>query len=163
MVRYVLLPNLYLAGRGEFLRRHTTVPATVNTDLKEFTICVGVPIAKNFELRPEFRGDFSNQPSFAGQDSQLTGTLAALATSSRSAPQARCATTIFQVAALPRSARERLGNTRTVRFERPRGRKVTRAFSFGGPYVSRSRSFSTPAAVTAGPAPGPVMTSGFFR
>ena len=43
---------------------------------------------------------------------------------------------------------------------------VTIAKQWGGAgrdYVSRSRSFRTPAAVTAGPAPGPVMTSGFLR
>jgi hypothetical protein len=76
MARYVLIPNLYVAARGEWLRRHV---ATINTDLKEFTITLGVPVGKNFELRPEFRGDFSNQMSFNGQDSQLTGTVAALA------------------------------------------------------------------------------------
>jgi hypothetical protein len=42
---------------------------------------VGLPVGKNFELRPEFRFDHAGQSTLIlnGKDNQVTGTLAALA------------------------------------------------------------------------------------
>jgi len=48
-------------------------------------------------------------------------------------------------------------------FARLRGFQTSRDELRSGQPLTRSMSFSTPAAVTAGPAPGPVMTSGFLR
>jgi hypothetical protein len=79
MARYVISDNLNIAARGEFVRNRI---ASVNQDLMEGTIMLGVPVGKNFELRPEFRVDHLGQDaSFlnTGEANQLTGTLAALA------------------------------------------------------------------------------------
>jgi len=84
MGRFVLTPQAYLAVRGEFVRTHLGEGgASVNNNIGEGTVMLGVPIGKNFELRPEVRGDFSGDPIFAGggatgKKNQFTGTLAAL-------------------------------------------------------------------------------------
>jgi len=79
MVRYVINDHVNVAARGEFVRQHFDV-ASANINQEEFTVMVGFPVGKNFELRPEFRGDFSDQMIFAGgtKKNMLTGTLAAL-------------------------------------------------------------------------------------
>lgn len=77
MARYVISDHLNVAARGEFVRGH----AGVNQDIMEGTVMVGLPVGKNFELRPEFRLDHGFQNfAFAntGDANQITGTLAAL-------------------------------------------------------------------------------------
>jgi hypothetical protein len=47
----------------------------------EGTVMLGIPVGKNFELRPEFRFDHNGQSTpFAsnGKSDQVTGTVAAL-------------------------------------------------------------------------------------
>ncbi|HMF40571.1 MAG TPA: outer membrane beta-barrel protein [Polyangia bacterium] len=84
MGRFVLAPQAYLAVRGEFVRTHIGEGgASVNNNMGEGTVMLGVPLGKNFELRPELRGDFSGDAIFAGggaagKKNQFTGTLAAL-------------------------------------------------------------------------------------
>ena len=77
MVRYVINNHINIAGRGEFVRIRNV---GVNQDLMEGTVMVGLPVGRNFELRPEFRIDFLGQDAvFAtGESQQITGTLAAL-------------------------------------------------------------------------------------
>lgn len=82
MGRFVLGEHAYLAARGEFLRtKATTMYGTATTTVEEGTIMLGVPVGKNFELRPEVRGDFSGDNDFAGgtKKNQVTGEIAALA------------------------------------------------------------------------------------
>jgi hypothetical protein len=77
MGRFVLSEHAYLAARGEFLRQH----AAANQDIMEGTVMLGVPVGKNFELRPEFRLDHLGQSSVFPNNlksEQITGTLAAL-------------------------------------------------------------------------------------
>jgi hypothetical protein len=81
MARFVVNANLNLAARGEFARIHTDL-GSVNQDYMGGTVMVGLPVGKNFELRPEFRLDHWGQSLlFAsnGKSDQITGTLAALA------------------------------------------------------------------------------------
>jgi hypothetical protein len=77
MGRYVLSDRLNFAARGEFLQNHSV---GVSTNIGEGTIMMGIDVGKNFELRPEVRGDFSGDQVFAGgsKKNQFTGTLAAL-------------------------------------------------------------------------------------
>ena len=77
MVRYVINSHINVAARGEFVRARTL---GVNGDIMEGTVMVGLPVGKNFELRPEFRCDILGQDqTFAtGESEQITGTLAAL-------------------------------------------------------------------------------------
>ena len=80
MVRYVINDHANIAARGEWARSHVDA-GSLNTDLMEGTIMVGLPVGKNFELRPEFRFDhFGNSVPFSsnGKSDQVTGTLAAL-------------------------------------------------------------------------------------
>src|SRR6185295_12073305 len=56
MGRLVVAEHLNLAARGEFVRYHTAG----NTDLAELTVGAGVPVGKNFELRPEVRFDHTS-------------------------------------------------------------------------------------------------------
>jgi Putative beta-barrel porin-2, OmpL-like. bbp2 len=79
MVRYVINDHVNVAARGEFVRQHFDA-ADLNLNQEEFTVMVGLPIGKNFELRPEIRGDFADQEMlFAnGKKNYFTGTLAAL-------------------------------------------------------------------------------------
>jgi hypothetical protein len=77
MVRYVINDHVNVAGRGEYLGTHVGT----TTSQEEFTVMCGLDVGKNFELRPEVRGDFSGQPIFAGANAkknEFTGTLAAL-------------------------------------------------------------------------------------
>ena len=82
MGRYVVSDHLYLSARGEFVQNHA---GGANTNQEEFTVMAGIPVGKNFELRPEIRGDFANNDAFAfdatgapTKKDQFTGTLAAL-------------------------------------------------------------------------------------
>ena len=77
MGRYVISDRLNFAARGEFLQNHF---AGVSTNVGEGTVMAGIDVGKNFELRPEIRGDFSGDQVFAGgtKKNQFTGTLAAL-------------------------------------------------------------------------------------
>ena len=77
MGRYVISDRLNVAARGEFLQNHF---GGVSTNVGEGTIDLGIDVGKNFELRPEVRGDFSGDNVFAGgtKKNQFTGTLAAL-------------------------------------------------------------------------------------
>jgi hypothetical protein len=80
MARLVINDHLNVAARGEFVRGHTDV-GNVNQDIMEGTVMVGLPVGKNFELRPEFRIDHlgqSTQFSNTGATNMMTGTLAAL-------------------------------------------------------------------------------------
>jgi len=77
MARFVVSDHLYVAARGEWYRTHTTT----NQDAMEGTAMVGLPVGKNFELRPEFRIDHVGQSLLLpnnGKSDQITGTLAAL-------------------------------------------------------------------------------------
>jgi hypothetical protein len=77
MARFVVSDHLNIAARGEWLRSH----AGTNADIIEGTVMVGLPVGKNFELRPEFRLDHNGQDRpFMNNNKtdQITGTLAAL-------------------------------------------------------------------------------------
>jgi len=79
MGRFVINEHLNIAARGEFVRNH--IAMDVNQDIMEGTVMLGVPVGKNFELRPEFRVDHLGQDSSFpnnGKSSQITGTVAAL-------------------------------------------------------------------------------------
>ena len=77
MGRFVISDHLSFAARGEFLQNHF---GGVSTNVGEGTINLGIDVGKNFELRPEVRGDFSGDHVFAAgtKKNQFTGTLAAL-------------------------------------------------------------------------------------
>jgi hypothetical protein len=77
MGRYVVSDRLNVAARGEFLQNHFM---GASSNVGEGTVMVGIDVGKNFELRPEVRGDFSGDQLFAGgtKKNQFTGTLAAL-------------------------------------------------------------------------------------
>jgi hypothetical protein len=84
MGRYAVADHLYLAARGEFLSTHQDVVPVIltshTTTIEEGTVMAGIPVGKNFELRPEIRADFSGDQIFAGgtKKNQVTGELAAL-------------------------------------------------------------------------------------
>jgi hypothetical protein len=79
MAKFSLNEHAYLAARGEFVRTHLSfMGASADNNMGEGTVMLGVPVGKNFELRPEVRGDFSGDEVFAGKKNQFTGTLAAL-------------------------------------------------------------------------------------
>lgn len=77
MGRFVLSEHANIAARGEWVRTHT---ADVNQDVMEGTLMVGLPVGKNFELRPEIRYDHGGQDTlfFNGKNNQFTGEIAAL-------------------------------------------------------------------------------------
>jgi putative OmpL-like beta-barrel porin-2 len=78
MARYVINDHVNVAARGEFVRNRV---AGANADIMEGTVMVGLPVGKNFELRPEFRFDHNGQSivfANTGEANQITGTLAAL-------------------------------------------------------------------------------------
>jgi hypothetical protein len=85
MGRYVISDHLNFAARGEFLQNHFLGSST---NVEEGTIMLGIDVGKNFELRPELRGDFSgsaiygfngtNTPPTFDKKNQFTGTIAAL-------------------------------------------------------------------------------------
>ena len=78
MGRYIISDHLNIAARGEWARTNS---GGANQDQEEGTLMVGVPLAKNFELRPEVRYDHINTTFYAGTDSKslFTFTFAALA------------------------------------------------------------------------------------
>jgi len=86
MGRYVISDHLNFAARGEFLATHYSATAAGAQTVKqgEGTIMLGIDVGKNFELRPEVRGDFAGQIN--GMDllqggtksNAITGELAAL-------------------------------------------------------------------------------------
>jgi hypothetical protein len=78
MGRFVINDHVNVAARGEWLRTHIGG----NQDIGEGTVMVGLPVGKNFELRPEFRLDHLFQDArfmtTNNKSDQITGTLAAL-------------------------------------------------------------------------------------
>jgi hypothetical protein len=81
MGKFTLNDHAYLSARGEFVRTHIGEGgASTNNNMEEVTVMLGVPVGKNFELRPEVRADFSGDDVFAGgtKKNQVTGTVAAL-------------------------------------------------------------------------------------
>ncbi|HVV15563.1 MAG TPA: outer membrane beta-barrel protein [Polyangia bacterium] len=78
MGRYVVSDHLYLAARGEFLSTHIDA-ASHTTTVEEGTVMVGLPVGKNFELRPEIRADFSGDAVYTnGKKNEFTAEAAAL-------------------------------------------------------------------------------------
>jgi hypothetical protein len=81
MGRFVVSDLVNVAARGEFVRVHNA--ADVNSDYAEGTVMLGLTLAKNFELRPEFRYDHRNDEATLtftnAKSSVITGTLGALA------------------------------------------------------------------------------------
>jgi hypothetical protein len=81
MGRYVISDHVNIAGRLEWLQSRRMF-ATTNQG--EVTAMAGLDVGRNFELRPEFRADFSLDQSGAyifadgTKRTELTGTLAAL-------------------------------------------------------------------------------------
>jgi hypothetical protein len=84
MGRYIINDHAYLSLRGEFVNSKATVTAMgltgqATTNQGEGTLMLGLPVGKNFELRPEIRGDFAGTAVYTnGKKDQFTGTLAAL-------------------------------------------------------------------------------------
>jgi hypothetical protein len=86
MGRYVISDHLNFAARGEFLATHYSATAAGAQTVKqgEGTIMLGIDVGKNFELRPEVRGDFAGQINGADllqggtKSNAITGELAAL-------------------------------------------------------------------------------------
>ena len=81
MGKFTINDHAYLSARGEYVRSHVSfMGASANNNMEEGTIMLGLPVGKNFEFRPEVRGDFSGDDVFAGttKKNQFTGTLAAL-------------------------------------------------------------------------------------
>jgi hypothetical protein len=86
MGRYVISDRLNVAARGEFLASHfdATPIGSITTKQGEGTIMLGIDVGKNFELRPEVRGDFAGDVQGmhilqAGAKSDaITGEIAAL-------------------------------------------------------------------------------------
>jgi hypothetical protein len=85
MGRFVLTELLYLALRGEMIssRNGGYVMITQNITLFEATLMAGLPIAPNYEIRLELRGDFADRDLFHkgadARNNQLTGLAAFLA------------------------------------------------------------------------------------
>jgi hypothetical protein len=86
MARYVILDNLNVAARVEYLK-DKGLYIDPNGDGQEYegTVMAGVPFAGHFEARAEIRGDFAkNEAYFKGpmntdpKKSQVTGTVAFL-------------------------------------------------------------------------------------
>jgi hypothetical protein len=76
MGRYIVNDHLNLAARGEFVQNHFM---GANENQEEFTVMAGLPVGKNFELRPEVRGDFAGDPLFLnGKKNEVTGEIGAL-------------------------------------------------------------------------------------
>jgi hypothetical protein len=79
MGRFALHEHVALAARGEILKnKGASTFATGDTMFYEGTLGAAFPFAKRFETRVEFRGDFSGEPQFNGEDNQFTGTVAFL-------------------------------------------------------------------------------------
>ncbi len=78
MGRYVVSDHLYVSARGEFLSTHIDAAAHTTT-VEEGTIMAGIPVGKNFELRPEVRADFSGDPVYTnGKKNEVTAEVGAL-------------------------------------------------------------------------------------
>ncbi len=67
-VKYQLTPRTYLAGRAEYLSDRGGLFSGVTEALKEVTATYDVTVANGFEMKYEYRRDWSNVPIF------LTGT-----------------------------------------------------------------------------------------
>ena len=79
MGRFVVADHLYLAARAEYVGLH--IDAAMHTsNYEEGTVMAGIPVGKNFELRPEVRADFAgDENTFAmSKKNQVTAELAAL-------------------------------------------------------------------------------------
>jgi Putative beta-barrel porin-2, OmpL-like. bbp2 len=63
-VKYQLTPRTYLAGRGEYLSDRGGLFSGVTEALKEVTATYDVTVANGFEMRYEYRRDWSNVPIF---------------------------------------------------------------------------------------------------
>ena len=152
MARYKLNDSVAIAGRGEYAS--VVVPAGTGERLSlyEGTLGLAFPVANRFEFRAEGRGGLRQPGCLLDSDGnasseQVTGT--------RRVPR------------LVLGLSHATNKTPHARVAHP----AARAFLFSAAgvlsplptYVRRRMSLSTPAAVTAGPAPGPVMTSGFLR
>jgi hypothetical protein len=85
MGRFAVNESLYVAARGEYVKSSEGGYASALGDgaLYEGTLMVGLPWGKNFELRLEGRGDFSDEEIFLKgaetRKNQITGTAAFLA------------------------------------------------------------------------------------
>ena len=85
MGKYTISSAAYLAARGEFLKSedggYYAIPD--GAAMYEGTVALGLPFGSNFELRIEFRGDFSDKEIFfkgtEARKNQFTGTGAFLA------------------------------------------------------------------------------------
>jgi hypothetical protein len=62
--RYQLTPKFYLGGRAEYLSDHGGLFTGVTQALKEGTFTIDYRPAEGFQMRAEYRRDFSNQPYF---------------------------------------------------------------------------------------------------
>ena len=62
--KYQLTPRTYLAGRGESLSDRGGLFSGVTEALKEFTATYDFTLANGFEMKYEYRRDWSNQPIF---------------------------------------------------------------------------------------------------
>ena len=62
--KYQLTPRTYIAGRGEYLSDRGGLFSGVTEALKEFTATYDFTLANGFEMKYEYRRDWSNQPIF---------------------------------------------------------------------------------------------------
>ena len=83
MGHFVLSDHAALSVRGEFIKDKGIYIAGGEGSLFEATVGLSLPWAGHYELRPEFRGDFSDKEIFStgseAKKNQFTGTIAALA------------------------------------------------------------------------------------
>jgi hypothetical protein len=62
--KYQLTPRTYIAGRGEYLSDRGGLFSGVTEALKEVTATYDFTVANGFEMKYEYRRDWSNQPIF---------------------------------------------------------------------------------------------------
>ena len=62
--KYQLTPRTYIAGRGEYLSDRGGLFSGVTEALKEFTATYDFTLGSGFEMKYEYRRDWSNQPIF---------------------------------------------------------------------------------------------------
>ena len=133
-----------LSGRARRVRAHAPrrwAGATANNNVDGGTVMLGLPMGKNFELRPEVPGRLLGRPDFFArrhEEEPVHG-------------HARRADVLLGFSHPSNRIQARVAGRQRGLFLLTRRRR------------RRKRSLSTPAAVTAGPAPGPVITSGFLR
>jgi hypothetical protein len=75
MAHFVVNEHLNVSGRFEFINAKLGSTATTDgtsTSLEEITLGAAMPVAGHFEFRPEFRGDFANQPVYNTKKNQFT-------------------------------------------------------------------------------------------